>query len=114
MWENVLGAFSSNKGEDFKAVLESICSVKGDKADILRPAKWTNAGEIVADNYLVAWRVLDAQYWGVPQRRKCIFLVADLAGGSAGKVLKKSDGKGLRRVSPRGCDGDSFARYKRH
>ena len=92
VWENVLGAFSSNKGEDFKAVLESICSVKGDKADIPRPAKWTNAGEIVAYNYSVAWRVLDAQYWGVPQRRKRIFLVADLAGGSAGKVLFESEG----------------------
>ena len=92
VWENVLGAFSSNGGEDFKAVLESVCSVKGDKADIPRPAKWANAGEIVADNYSVAWRVLDAQYWGVPQRRKRIFLVADLAGGSAGKVLFESEG----------------------
>ena len=70
VWENVPGAFSSNKGEDFKAVLEAVCSVKDGEADIPRYAKWPNAGEILADDYSVAWRVLDAQYWGVPQRRK--------------------------------------------
>lgn len=92
VWENVPGAFSSNKGEDFKAVLEAVCSVKEDKADIPRPEKWPNAGEIMADGYSVAWRVLDAQYWGVPQRRKRIFLVADFAGGCAGKILFESEG----------------------
>ena len=92
VWENVPGAFSSNKGEDFKAVLEAVCSVKEDKADIPRPEKWPNAGEIMADNYSVAWRVLDAQYWGVPQRRKRIFLVADFAGQCAGKILFESEG----------------------
>ena len=87
VWENVPGAFSSNGGEDFKAVLESVCSVKEDKADIPRYEKWPNAGEIVADDYSVAWRVFDAQYWGVPQRRKRIYLVADFGGGCAGKIL---------------------------
>ncbi len=87
VWENVPGAFSSNGGEDFKAVLESVCSVKEDKADIPRYEKWPNAGEIVADDYSVAWRVFDAQYWGVPQRRKRIYLVADFRGGCAGKIL---------------------------
>ena len=92
VWENVPGAFSSNKGEDFRAVLESVCSVKDDKADIPRYEKWPNAGEIVADDYSVAWRVFDAQYWGVPQRRKRIYLVADFAGECAGKILFESEG----------------------
>lgn len=61
VWENVPGAFSSNKGEDFRAVLKAVCSVKDGEADIPRPAKWPNAGEIVADNFSVAWRVFDAQ-----------------------------------------------------
>ena len=87
VWENVPGAFSSNGGDDFKAVLESVCSVKEDKADIPRYEKWPNAGEIVADDYSVVWRVFDAQYWGVPQRRKRIYLVADFGGGCAGKIL---------------------------
>ena len=92
VWENVPGAFSSNKGEDFRAVLESICSVKDDKADIPRYEKWPNAGEIMADDYSVAWRIFDAQYWGVPQRRKRIYLVADFAGECAGKILFESEG----------------------
>lgn len=92
VWENVPGAFSSNGGEDFKAVLESVCSVKEDKADIPRYEKWPNAGEIVADDYSVAWRVFDAQYWGVPQRRKRIYLVADFGGQCAGKILFESEG----------------------
>ncbi len=70
VWENVPGAFSSNKGEDFKAVLEAVCSVKNSEADIPRYAKWPNAGEILADDYSVAWRVFDAQYWGSPPAQK--------------------------------------------
>ena len=92
IWENVPGAFSSNKGADFQSVLEEVCSVKGYKIDPARPAKWPAAGEIVADDFSLAWRVFDAQYWGVPQRRKRIYLVADLAGGSAGKILFESEG----------------------
>ena len=92
VWENVPGAFSSNGGEDFKAVLKSVCSVKEDKADIPRYEKWPNAGEIVADDYSVAWRVFDAQYWGVPQRRKRIYLVADFGGRCAGKILFEPEG----------------------
>ena len=92
VWENVPGAFSSNGGEDFKAVLESVCSVKEDKADIPRYEKWPNAGEIVADDYSVAWRVFDAQYWGVPQRRKRIYLVADFGDRCAGKILFEPEG----------------------
>lgn len=92
VWENVPGAFSSNKGADFQSVLEEICSVKGDEIDPARPARWPAAGEIVADDFSLAWRVFDAQYWGVPQRRKRIYLVADFAGGSAGKILFESEG----------------------
>ena len=92
VWENVPGAFSSNKGADFQSVLEEICSVKGYEIDPARPERWANAGEIVADDFSLAWRVFDAQHWGVPQRRKRIYLVADFAGGSAGKILFESEG----------------------
>lgn len=91
VWENVPGAFSSNKGEDFRAVLESICQIKDERISVPRPAKWSNAGEIVADGFSLAWRVFDAQYWGVPQRRKRIYLVADLDSQCAGKVLFESE-----------------------
>ena len=92
VWENVPGAFSSNKGADFQSVLEEVCSVKGYEIHTPRPEKWPTAGEIMADDFSLAWRVFDAQYWGVPQRRKRIYLVADLAGGSAEKILFESEG----------------------
>lgn len=92
VWENVPGAFSSNKGEDFKAVLEEICKVKDEQVSISKPAKWENAGRIMGDSFSIAWRLLDAQYWGVPQRRQRIYLVADFDGGSAGKILFESEG----------------------
>ncbi|MCX4325329.1 MAG: DNA cytosine methyltransferase, partial [Lachnospiraceae bacterium] len=94
VWENVPGAFSSNKGEDFKAVLEAVCSVKDESISVPGPPKgrWANAGSIVADGFSLAWRVFDSQFWGIPQRRKRIYLVADFAGGSAGKVLFESEG----------------------
>ena len=92
VWENVPGAFSSNKGEDFKAVLTEICKVKDEQVSISKPAKWENAGRIMGDGYSVAWRLLDAQYWGIPQRRQRIYLVADFDGGSAGKILFESEG----------------------
>lgn len=92
VWENVPGAFSSNKGEDFKAVLYSICKIKSETIDVPKPEKWSNSGCIVADDFSLAWRVLDAQYWGVPQRRKRIYLVADFADECAGKILFESEG----------------------
>lgn len=92
VWENVPGAFSSNKGEDFKAVLEEICKIKDESISVPQSEKWTNAGEIVGEQFSLAWRVLDAQYWGVPQRRKRIYLVADFAGQCAGKILFESEG----------------------
>ena len=94
MWENVRGALSSAGGEDFRRVLEELCRTKDDAADVPRPpkGKWQSAGLIRGNGYSVAWRVLDAQYWGVPQRRKRIYLVADFDGDSAGKILFESEG----------------------
>ena len=70
VWENVPGAFSSNKGEDFKAVLEEICKVKDPCVYVPGSAKWQNAGEILGDGYSVAWRVFDAQFWGSPPEKE--------------------------------------------
>lgn len=92
VWENVPGAFSSNKGEDFEKVIKEICAVKGHTFNAPRPEKWSSAGLVMAEDFSLAWRVLDAQYWGVPQRRKRIFLVADFDGQSAGKILFESEG----------------------
>ena len=94
VWENVQGAFSSNKGEDFRAVLSSLCKIKREDYAVpeLPNGKWDNAGCIMAEDFSLAWRLFDAQYWGVPQRRKRIYLVADLDGGSAGKILFESEG----------------------
>lgn len=91
VWENVLGAFSSNKGEDFRAVLEEICRIADNKVSIPGFEKWRGAGEIVGNGYSLAWRTLDAQFWGVPQRRRRIFLIADFRGQSVGKVLFESE-----------------------
>ena len=92
VWENVPGAFSSNKGEDFHAVLKEIAGIKGREADVPSASKWEHAGLIMADDLSIAWRLFDAQYWGVPQRRKRIYLVADLDGGRAGKILFEQEG----------------------
>ncbi len=94
VWENVPGAFSSNKGEDFKTVLEAVIGVVCPGTEVPMPEKerWPYADLYMGDGWSVAYRVLDAQYWGVPQRRKRIFLVADFAGGSAGKILFESEG----------------------
>ena len=94
VWENVPGAFSSNKGQDFKAVLEAVIGVKEPAASVPAPEKkgWPDADYYVGDGWSVAYRVLDAQWWGVPQRRKRIYLVADFADQSAPKVLFESEG----------------------
>lgn len=94
VWENVPGAFSSNKGQDFKAVLEAVIGVKEPSAQVPAPEKkgWPDADYYLGDGWSVAYRVLDAQWWGVPQRRKRIFLVADFADQSAPKVLFESEG----------------------
>ena len=92
VWDNVPGAFSSNGGADFRSVLEEICRVKDGAADVPQPDKWESSGQILGEDFSVAWRVFDAQYWGVPQRRKRIYLVADFAGQRAPDILFKSDG----------------------
>ena len=95
VWENVPGAYSSNKGEDFRIVLEELeKTASGGFVSVPKPpkGKWLNAGEIVGDNYSIAWRTLDAQFWGVPQRRRRIYLVADFRGKRAGKILFEREG----------------------
>lgn len=92
VWENVTGAFSSNGGEDFRCVLEEFCKIKGTDLSVPKPEKWTKAGEIMGENFSVAYRTFDAQYWGVPQRRMRIYLVADFNGGCASKILFESEG----------------------
>ena len=94
LWENVPGAFSSNKGEDFKIVLEEIIKIVEPSAvmpDV--PQKgWAYADCYRGDGWSIAYRVFDAQYWGVPQRRRRIYLVADFRGECAGEILFKRDG----------------------
>ena len=94
VWENVPGAFSSNKGEDFKAVLEAVIGIKEPGAQVPMPEKnlWPYADLYMGEQWSVAYRTLDAQHWGVPQRRRRIFLVADFAGWGAGQVLFESEG----------------------
>ena len=89
VWENVPGAFSSNNGEDFRAVLEEVTRIADETAVIPRPpkGKWSCAGCVMGDGWSVAWRTHDAQFWGVPQRRHRIALVADFGGESAPELL---------------------------
>ena len=91
VWENVTGAFSSNRGMDFQAVLEEIGE---SKIPTPQGNRWASAGLVQCPGAEIAWRVLDAQYWGVPQRRRRIFLVADFAadGRCAGEILFESEG----------------------
>jgi DNA (cytosine-5)-methyltransferase 1 len=94
VWENVPGAFSSNKGEDFRAVLETIIGVKEPNTSVPLPEKgrWPYADIYMGDGWSVAYRTIDAQYFGVPQRRRRIYLVADFAGRSAAEILFESEG----------------------
>ena len=94
VWENVPVALSSNRGEDFHVVLEEICKIADKGISIPKPGRWTNSGAIVGNGYSVAWRIMDAKYHGVPQRRRRIALVADFGGQSAPKIL--FDEQGLR------------------
>ena len=108
VWENVPGAFSSNNGYDFKAVLEAIIGIVQENAEVPMPEKgaWAYADLLLGDEWSLAYRVLDAQYWGVPQRRKRIYLVADLRGRRARDILFKSEG-----VS--GYSAESFRAWQR-
>lgn len=100
VWENVPGAFSSNKGEDFRIVLEETARVCDPTAVIPRPegGRWTYSGAILGDGWSIAWRVHDAQFWGVPQRRLRIALVADFGGYAAPEILFERNG--LSRNTP--------------
>lgn len=93
IWENVIGAYTSNKGSDFNAVLESLCQTIDPNATVPRPTngKWPHSGLIMANNYSLAWRTMDAQYWGVPQRRRRIALVLSLTDRSAAEILFKPE-----------------------
>lgn len=102
VWENVPGAFSSHGGEDFRAVLEAVIGVKEEGVQVPAPEnrRWPKADVYLGAGWSVAYRVFDAQYWGVPQRRARIYLVADFAGECAGEVLFKSEG--LSGYTPQG------------
>lgn len=111
IWENVPGAFSSNRGEDFRTVLEEFIRVK--EKDAIMPdvpkAGWPYADCYSGNGWSLAYRVFDAQYWGVPQRRRRIYLVADFRGQRAGEILLKPEG--LRRNSAQsGTQGQETAR----
>lgn len=126
VWENVPGAFSSNGGEDFRAVLEELARVEQPDVSIPRPSgrggRWSKAGAIAGNGWSLAWRQLDAQYWGVPQRRKRITLVADFGGQRAAEILFERTSlswnpdesikaweatPGSSQASPYGCDRTS-------
>ena len=94
IWENVPGAFSSNKGEDFRAVLTAIVQTAEPEAEVPAPDKkgWPTADVLLGNGWSVAYRIIDAQYFGVAQRRRRIYLVADFGGRSASKILFESEG----------------------
>lgn len=93
VWENVPGAFSSNGGEDFRAVIEETARVTDETIAIPRPFcdEWNPSGTVVGRDFSISWRTLDAQYWGVPQRRRRIFLVADFAGQCSTEIFFESE-----------------------
>ncbi|WP_312199348.1 DNA cytosine methyltransferase [Anaerospora hongkongensis] len=94
VWENVPGAFSSNRGRDFRAVISELI---GSEVPMPQSGQWANAGMVRGDGCSLAWRVFDAQYWGVPQRRRRIYVVVDFGGQRAGEIL----------FEPEGMPGDS-------
>ena len=92
VWENVRGALSSNKGDDFYEVMQAFASVCEPEISIPRPKKWEKSGWMDGNGWSVAWRLYDAQYWGVPQRRKRIYCIADFRERErAGEILFKSE-----------------------
>ena len=94
LWENVPGAFSSNKGEDFRIVCEELIKIVEPSALMPEVPKngWPYSDSYIGDGWSLAYRVFDAQYWGVPQRRRRIHLVADFRGERAREVLFERDG----------------------
>ena len=111
VWENVPGAFSSNKGDDFHAVLEETAHIVDENAVIPRlegGQRWSPSGCILGDGWSIAWRVHDAQFWGVPQRRKRIALVADFGGSTAPEILFERKSVS-RDIEPSGETGQGTA-----
>jgi DNA (cytosine-5)-methyltransferase 1 len=106
IYENVPGAFSSNKAEDFRIVLEETAKVCDKDAVIPMPnnGKWTTSGCILGNGWSIAWRVCDAQFYGVPQRRRRIALIADFGGHSAPEILfvRKSVSRDTESSQPKG------------
>ena len=96
IWENVRGALSSNNGEDFRCVLEEFAHIVEADATIPKPSgkggKWSKSGAISGNGWSLAWRLFDAQYWGVPQRRQRIALVMDFRGQRAAEILFERTG----------------------
>lgn len=94
VWENVPGAYTSNKGEDFNIVLDEFVKINNHGLSVPRPkgGKWPRAGEIIGDGWSLAWRTLNASGWGVPQRRNRIFLVVDFKGNRSGEILFEREG----------------------
>lgn len=96
IWENVKGAFNSNKGADFRAVLENLVDLCEDAVDIPEPpnGRWNYAGLIAGNDWSLAWRLFNSEHWGLAQRRERIALVVDFRGTSAGDVLFEREGGG--------------------
>lgn len=113
VWENVVGAFSSNKGKDFAAVLEEIIKiVEPETPGIEVPEKgwptWGGYHDEMGGRWSVVWRTHDAQYWGVPQRRRRISVVADFGGDTASEI--QFDGESLPGdITASGASGEGFA-----
>ena len=107
VWENVTGSFSSNGGTDYKAVLEAVIGIKEPGTEVPPPDQngWPHADVYLGDGWSLAYRVFDARYWGVPQSRTRIFLVADFGGERAGDILFKSEGLS-------GYSAESFEAWK--
>lgn len=104
LWENVPGALSSNKGDDFETVLNELLHLSHANEYVRRNGKWNNYGGYGA----VAYRLVNAQYWGVPQRRRRIYAIADTRGESADKVLFERQGNGWH-FEPRFPEGEEIA-----
>ena len=110
LWENVPGAFSSNKGADFKAVLEAVAGIVCPEAEVPAPDKggWPYADILVGDGWSVGYRTVDAQYFGVAQRRRRIYLIADFGSERAGEILFEREGMS-RDYTPRFAEGQGSA-----
>ena len=110
VWENVPGAFNSNQGEDFRIVLEETAKIVQPDAAVPEPpkGKWSTSGCIMGRGWSIAWRVLDAQFWGVPQRRRRIVLVADFGGEAAPEILFERQSL-LGDIEPSAASGQTSA-----